>query len=157
MIDFNFEVNTSVFEMLGESMKLEFGAVITNTVYRVRDDAKLLSPVDTGANQAAIYAVLFGVNGRSEALSEAETLYWSNKIAQDTSVGMPLSPDPGDVTDSLQGLVVAPMGYAIPLEYGTAHMAAQPFMSPAAERNRAYFESEMLNALNRAGRGVGWR
>ena len=52
--------------------------------------------------------------------------------------------------DSDLSATVAPATeYAAFVEFGTRHMGAQPYMTPAAEANRGPFEQAMTQLLNR--------
>jgi len=61
-------------------------------------------------------------------------------------------------TSTLAGRVgndagIAP--YAVFLEYGTVHMAAQPHLIPSAERERAAFRLKVASAVRGALKGTG--
>jgi HK97 gp10 family phage protein len=69
-----------------------------------------------------------GANAYAEAVRDlAEQLapYRTGALRESIHV------EPGDVAGSYQ--VVASAPYAVFVEYGTAHAAAQPFLTPAAE------------------------
>lgn len=55
---------------------------------------------------------------------------------------------------SLVSRVTADAEYAIPLEFGTANMAERPFMGPAGRKKRPEARRLVLQAVNRANRGV---
>lgn len=54
---------------------------------------------------------------------------------------------PGD----LHGAAGTAVEYAIYVEFGTVHMAAQPYLNPAAERHRPVFEAAMSHLLEGTG------
>lgn len=61
-----------------------------------------------------------------------------------------------EITPDGMTAVIAPhMEYATDVEYGTRRMSAQPYMTPAAERNKPAFVGamqQMLKELEREGR-----
>lgn len=54
----------------------------------------------------------------------------------------------GKMTGKLSGVVEVGAEYAPYVEHGTEKMAAQPFMTPAAERNRQPFEDAMKDVFS---------
>lgn len=107
---------------------------VRKTAFAIEGDAKILAPVDTGALRASIYTVTDRSSGFSSAVAGTSR---PDQIAQE----MPLSPSP------LIAFVAVGMEYGIYLEYGTRHMAARPFMFPAAQQNLDFFKQQVADAV----------
>lgn len=88
----------------------------------------LRSSVYTVTSKASTYAA--GIVGTGELLAEL--------------------PNPGEG----KALVGVAASHGVYVEYGTHKMAAQPFITPAAEGMRSQFESEMAKALSDAATGA---
>jgi HK97 gp10 family phage protein len=157
MIGISASLDTSGLEQFTENFRREAEKVVLMTAFNIEGDAKIETPVDTGALRASIYTVTMYGNGYERAIAEAESVYWSNKIGQDTSVGMPLSPRVPEPASPLVAVVAVGMAYGIYVEFGTDRMAARPFMLPAADRNRSFFATEMAKAVAKAARDAGAR
>lgn len=56
----------------------------------------------------------------------------------------------------LEAVISVGMEYGPHVEFGTTRQVAQPFLYPAAEKNKKYFEDEMKEAVLRAGKDTGW-
>ena len=80
----------------------------------------------------------------------------AEKVAEDAKALAPV--DTGALRDSIEVVkvddlnyqVVATAPYAIEVELGTAHQAAEPFLFPAAEANRAALKDNLAKALKNA-------
>jgi len=156
MITLTHVINMKPIEQFTDQFRDLAGRVIRMTAFMIEGDAKLACPVDTGALRASIYTSTAGKSGYEKAIVEAETVYWSNKVGQDTSKGMPLS-EAAPVPDSLLTAIVAVgMSYGIYLEKGTTKMPAKPFLGPAADGQRDFFRREMAKAIADAAKSTGW-
>jgi HK97 gp10 family phage protein len=98
--------------------------LVRTAAFNVEARAKSLAAVDTGAMRAAIYTVTRDSSGYSAAAAEATSASaTAAEHLQDEE------PRPEKATSAV---VHAAMDYSDFVEHGTGHMAAQPFMTPAA-------------------------
>jgi HK97 gp10 family phage protein len=115
------KLDLSGLEQLARTAPEQIDAAVRATAFGVQAIAQSLSPVNTGANRASIYA----------------------KTSKGTS-GTP--GNAGDVLpDVSQGqAVVGPsMEYSAFLEFGTSRMGARPYLVPAAEQAQRLFQENV--------------
>jgi HK97 gp10 family phage protein len=94
--------------------------------------AKQKAPVDTGALRNSIYTVTSTDSDYTAASSSA------GKRNQDAEQFPPVEQQPPG-----QAIVAVGMSYGAYVEYGTRHMAARPYLTPAAETVRPQFLAAM--------------
>lgn len=96
------------------------------------DDAKLQALIETARPKAArvVKKYTFIVERDAKMLAPVDTGAMRNSIAS-------------EMVDDLTGQVSVGQEYARFVEYGTSRMAAQPFLTPALEGNRAEFQREI--------------
>ena len=98
--------------------------------FNIQQRAQGKAPVDTGALKNAYYVVTGEHDGESAAEAAAAA---ANGKATFLSGHDAL---PSDTA----AMVVNGMAYAIPVEYGTAHMRAQPSLTPAVAEEQPEYE-----------------
>lgn len=98
------------------------GQVVKKTCFDIEARAKTAAPVDTGALKNSVYTV-------------------TSDSSDYSAGGLPQVPAPAD---DQTGYVAVGMSYGIYQEYGTSHMPAQPYLTPAAEGVRPAFEQAMV-------------
>lgn len=77
--------------------------------------------------------------------------------------GQPPKNDTGDLVRGIENVQVAPLRvevssnapHAVPLEVGTSKMAARPYMSPAAQKNRKEATALVRDAVSRVVKAAG--
>lgn len=115
------KLDTRALESLIRAAPEQLDAAVRATAFGVQAIAQDLSPYETGANRASIYAK--------------------------TSKG--ISGTPGDLGDILPDVgigeaVIGPsMTYSAFLEYGTSRMGARPYLTPAAEQAQRLFAANV--------------
>lgn len=130
--------------------------VVRWTAFLIEGDAKESCPVDTGALRASIHTITPLFSGRKTAMLEAYDLYWGNKQWYDPAK-FPEAPELKPPNpDDISAYVAAGMGYAWIVENGGARTPAQPFLYPAAERNKPYFVQEMIKAAKATSNKEEW-
>ena len=103
---------------------------VAETTHAVRDEAKQHAAVDTGYMRDHVYAVT----------SEGSDY-------QGGALSLPEAPKP---SSDLEGVAASGASYSLFVELGTSRMAAQPFMTPAAESVRGKVAGIVKAALDRA-------
>lgn len=111
---------------LREGLNPETAKAIKKVAREIRDDAKRLCPVDTGSLQRSI-----------RLQTHARPAQSIHKIG--VSAG-------GYVTNPRTGRKV---DYAAYVEFGTSRNPPQPFMRPAAEKNKPKLVRELLRLIAR--------
>jgi HK97 gp10 family phage protein len=119
VIDFN------RFPEIAARLPVEASAVVRKTAYDVEADAKQKAPFETG-------------NLRNSIQTHMEP------SATEAVIDIAPNRAPGSSATSATAAE-----YGVYQEFGTRHMGAHPFMTPAAEINRPKFESAMTQLLNR--------
>lgn len=117
----HFELTGSLPDLDAAMHKLA-AAAVAKAAFAIEAEAKAHAPVDTGALKASISAITAG-----EDHSGVNYI-----VAQAFNPGATLADAP-QVESDLEAIVAVPMSYAAYLEYGTAHMPARPFLTPAVE------------------------
>lgn len=87
---------------------------------------------------AAVQKAVFDVEAQAKTRARVDTGAMRNSIH-------------GEMTGEAEGQVSTGVDYAIYNEYGTAHMPAQPFMTPAAEAVRPSFVAAIAKAVGGLG------
>jgi len=95
---------------------------VAKLAFDVEAAAKQNVAVDTGALKSSISAIT----------ADGSDYDANTAVAQGLNPAAQIAPAPVPSSD-LEAFVVAPMEYAAYVEYGTIHMAAQPFLTPALE------------------------
>ncbi len=108
--------------IVAERLHAAAAKLVKTAAFNVEARAKGNAAVDTGAMRAAIYTVTRDGSGYAGAAADAASV---NPHAEMQSE----EPQPAKDTSAV---VHAGMNYSVYVEYGTVHMAAQPFMAPAA-------------------------
>jgi HK97 gp10 family phage protein len=130
-------------EKLKKEITVELGKGLLAAAQKVERSAK--DSIRSGSKTGRIYTRRT-VSHRASAPGEAPASNTGRLINSISSYVNRLS----GVTE---GLVVAGRGvvkYARMLEFGTAKMAARPFMVPAFERNKRWIEERLARAVNYA-------
>lgn len=163
MIKVTVSKNLGPLEDLSKALRERLQRSVARTAFKIEGDAKIDCPVLTGALRASIYTVTADESGRSLAIAEAERLYWAGKDRNQQSdverlEASYIAPESAlKNTNGLSALVSVGMSYGIYVEYGTNRTIAQPFMAPAAEKGKAYFEEQVKNSINEAAKESGWK
>lgn len=114
--------------------------IVKTAALKIEFRAKDLAAVKTGAMRAAIYTVTRDGSGYAAAAAAAGSV--PNAHAE-----MMQSEEPRPAKDTM-AVVHAGMDYSVYVEFGTGHMAAQPFMDPAAAAEEPNLQAA-LRALAR--------
>lgn len=112
--------------------------LVRKAAFDIEGHAKLYAAVDTGFMRSAIYVV-----------TSSETDYGHGVNGDDGE----LLPQVDPPSDELEAYVAAGADYSEYVEHGTRHMAAQPFMAPAADAVRPGVQAaaaKLAEALMRA-------
>lgn len=107
------------FEEIAKKLRKATSEIVRKTALDIEAGAKLKAPVDTGYLKNSIYA--------------------STAQGSDYSTGLP-EVKPANDQEAIVGVGAE---YGQYVEYGTVHMAAQPFLTPAVEANRQAFIDAM--------------
>lgn len=107
---------------LQAALRARAAELVAKAAFDIEAVAKQLAPVDTGALKNSISAVTAAGSDYDANVGIAQGLNPQAQIAA--------APEPAD---ELEAFVVVPVHYAAYLEYGTVHMPAQPFLTPAVE------------------------
>ena len=111
--------------------------VVRKTAFDIEARAKMRAAVDTGAMKNSIYVTLgTGESNYTDAVADALD---KNPMA----AILPEAAKPGEH----EALIGPSVEYGPDVEYGTVKMAAQPFMTPAAEEVRDAFKKAMGQML----------
>src|SRR5690242_10450681 len=104
--------------------------LVKAAAFNVQHRAQAKAPVDTGALKNSGYVVTTDSSGYADAIAAAAS---ANAKAQMTE------PEPPPDKDT-QAKVVFGAAYAVPVEYGSIHGHAQPFLEPAVAEEAPEFE-----------------
>jgi len=115
----------AVLRRVTEGMDPKLSSNLQAAAERVKEDAKVLCPVDTGSLRASI---------RRESLAKPAGSLWEIGVR---AGGYITNPKTGKKVD-----------YASYVEFGTSRMRPKPFLRPALLNNRALIEDAVRRALN---------
>lgn len=107
---------------LQAALRARAAALVAKAALDIEAAAKQRAPVDTGALKNSISAVTINGSDYDANVAAAQGLNPEAQIAA--------APQPAD---ELEAFVVVPVHYAAYQEFGTVHMPAQPFLTPAIE------------------------
>jgi HK97 gp10 family phage protein len=145
---------------VGAAMHNALRRAVKTTAEDIRDTAQDNAPVDTGFLQKSIYATGAGIRstygggvqkaqrarskkvGIGSVALRRKRAYQARATRQATQEAM-LFPELAPPPDDTSALVAVSATYGIYLEFGTRHMPAQPFWTPAVEQGRATFDAEL--------------
>ncbi len=129
------------FDELRKQLRKEAGQIVRDTATKIKLDAQLRAPVDTGALKNSIYVVTDRSSDYGTAISQATS---ANPKAELLPA---VSPEEAGV-DDLTAVIPVGAKYGAYVELGTFRQAAQPYLGPAAEGQRAAFERAMRKVLD---------
>lgn len=134
MASFVTTVATLEFHLLEAAAELEVAAqaVVEATAETIREGARANAAVDTGAMRTALYVSTPTESDYASVAGEAHDLNPKADVLDEVE-----KPDHGEA------IVAEAMNYGIFQEYGTHKMAAHPYLTPAAEAERANFLAAM--------------
>jgi hypothetical protein len=122
-------LDTTKLDQIAAQLQIKTERVLMRFALQVEVEAKQLAPIDTSALRNSIYTVGQGADGYKEASSAAEA---ANPAVQTEALPTPVLPTIAHVGPCVD--------YAAYLEFGTARMAAHPYLMPALEH-----QSQKLN------------
>jgi HK97 gp10 family phage protein len=109
-----------------DKMKELARQITAKAAFDVEAAAKQLAAVDTGFMRSAIYTETSDGSGYGQGITG------NGRLEPELN---------GNTEDGQVAWVVAGAEYSIYVEMGTAHMAAQPFMAPAADQVQPSYEA----------------
>lgn len=127
---------------------------VAEAAQAVERDAKRNAPVATGQLQQSIYTATHDkvdvAAAHNTALHRAAKRWTQSKRAINirSSHFAEFFPPVEPTTSDLEALVVVGVTYGEYLELGTSRMAAQPFMTPAAEAVRAKLPGKVADRIS---------
>jgi HK97 gp10 family phage protein len=166
-------LDTSILDMMVANLDMKMERIITRMAFEVERDAKMLTPVDTGALRNSIYTVTrdsgassfqraVKIGKRSQATAfrrnkKGEILGMSTrktkkgtKLARLANVRYSALPEPTGKTIAVVGTGIE---YAQWVEWGTSRRAAHPFLKPAVVKvTRKFNKGETWRELVKAGK-----
>lgn len=131
------EVKLNHFPELLALLHEETKRVVAETAQRIEEGGKERVAVKTGSAKAGIYSITYDHDGYDEAAANAKSV--NDKVG--------LAPKVDKPENEHVALVAGAVAHNIDLEYGTSHMGAQPYLTPAAEKEREAFETAMSRVL----------
>jgi HK97 gp10 family phage protein len=137
MLKISASADTSVLTKAGPSLQDQLEKIVAKTTLHIERQAKILAPVDTGFLRNSIYSDIHGTSGRGAAIAAAKR--------QNASAGVTQALDAEPTR--FEGYVIAAAEYAAYVNYGTAKMAARPFLTIAAWQERKRFRDEVAKAI----------
>lgn len=111
------------------------------TAFLIQRDAQLEAPADTGALRASIFTVTSLADPGPVAMATAAKLRGSSSVVAKVNYKRPARGE---------ARVVVGVNYGQYVNYGTSRMAARPFMTRAAWRNRKEFKKRIRQKLARS-------
>lgn len=134
------QLNLGVFEKLVPLLKKQVKRSLKVTAQKIQRDARNLAPKDTTGLSRSIYILLNDFNDYEERVSDAVA---ANPKMEVLPLGeIPTSPE--------IAIIAVAASYAMFLEYGTATMPAQPFMTPAILGNKGIMSKDLRIGLHDA-------
>lgn len=132
----DYQIISNDFDALIQQMIDNSQAITDETAQEVVDDAKNIVAVRSGATRASVYMSSKRKSTYADAVSEAEGANPKGNIQPEVTAE---SDDEAVVSVAEED--------SLYLEYGTSHMAAQPFLTPALESHRQKYESKLAEGL----------
>ncbi|MDE2100088.1 MAG: hypothetical protein KGL39_22730 [Patescibacteria group bacterium] len=134
MAGFITTVATLDFHLLEMAAEIEAAAqvVVETTAEAIRQGAQANAAVDTGAMKTALYVSTATESDYASVTGEAHDLNPKADVLDEVE-----RPAPGEA------IVAEAMSYGEYQEYGTSRMPAHPYLTPAAEAERANFLAAM--------------
>jgi HK97 gp10 family phage protein len=114
-------LDTKELDRISAKLGKSRNAIVRRAAFEVESEAKQNAPYDTTALRNSIYTVTKGSNGYSKASNSAKS--------KRTGIETEAHPTPPEGSAYVGPCV----GYAEFVEFGTSRMAAQPYLTPAAE------------------------
>jgi len=130
------EIDTRVLDRIIRNHPKKVSELVRKTAFKVEQNAKMRAAVDTGAMRNSIYVVTPDSDSYTQAAGAA-------KAANPNAETSPLPQPTGEFTAHVGPAVE----YAVYVELGSHKMAAQPFLVPAVEQERAAWEKAWEDLL----------
>lgn len=141
MVKITSSVNLAPLNGFIDKFRQEADIAVRKTAFKIESDAKTFTPVDTGALRASIYTVTPRTSTYSSATASARGLNPDFRATVEIQA-----------KQELLAYVAVGASYGVFVEYGTRRMPARPFLTPAADMNKAFFNKEIRDALRRSWR-----
>jgi HK97 gp10 family phage protein len=125
-----------MWDELSDQMRTAFSQMVRKAAFDIQANAAQAAPVDTGFLKNSIYVVT----------SEGST------YGQGGGKG-DMAPEVDAVESPTEATIAVGASYGIYMEYGTAHSAAHPYMTPAVDKVQPLFE-QAIGALESHLRGL---
>ena len=129
-----FRIVFNIFPELAEEIEKAISRIVRKAAFDIQADAMAAAPVATGFLKSSIYVVTHNQSTYAGSLNKAFT-----KGHDVTRLLDEVEPPPDDQT----AYVAVGAEYGVYVEYGTSHMAAQPYLTPAYEFVRPSFEEAL--------------
>lgn len=144
---------TTLFDLFPElpaAIQAAVRRAVRKAAFDIQADAMRGAPVDTGFLKNSIYVVTEGSSNYERATIRAGK----------KSGGAEMLPEVDPPPDKMTAYIAVGADYGVYVEFGTVNMAAQPYLTPAAEWVRPQFiaalkEIEKLLPLGGALGGIG--
>lgn len=122
------------FEQIGDKLHKAMSQVVRKAAFDVQAAAVAAAPVDTGFLRNSIYTITIGASGKRAGQGVS-----SRRKRGQAAMFPEIAPPPDDLT----AYVVVGATYGIYVEFGTRHMAPQPYFYPAFDQVRGSFEDAL--------------
>lgn len=125
-------LDTRKLDSIAANLKPKRDKIIVDTAFRIEDKAKRTSPFELGALRSSGYVKTSESSGYADGVAAAQGLRPDAQIAPEPQLEKPYN-----------AIVGFSVEYALFQELGTEVMAAQPFLVPALESERADYDKKM--------------
>lgn len=148
LVNIDIVVTSNTIAAIVKALPKNMAGVVDETAYAIRDLASALAPRDTGALAQSIYVSTPRGSDYNERASAASSLNSEANILAEAASEFILSLT-GEDNPTYTDVVGVSVDYGVYQEFGTRHMGAQSFMTPAAENERGRFVSRMSDIAGR--------
>jgi HK97 gp10 family phage protein len=137
------KLDTREVDRIAAKLGVNRNAIVRKAAFEIEAQAKINAPYDTTAMRNSIYTVTGKDDGYSKASGAAMGKGW-------TQGGRIVDTSPHPKPPEGSAFVGPCVEYAEFVEYGTSKMAAQPFLTPAAEKvEQAYNDGSKWEELTK--------